>query len=46
MFKSAPAMFEVPPLTDDRPEVRYERKMGDSELSFYLLSRANGDYDM
>ena len=46
MFKSTPAMFEAPPLTGDRPEVRYERKMGDSELAFYLPSRANGNYDM
>jgi hypothetical protein len=27
-------------------EVRYERKMGDSELSYYLPSRANGVNDM
>jgi hypothetical protein len=27
-------------------EVRYERKMGDSELSYYLPSRTNGVNDM
>ena len=36
----------APPLDDDRPEVCYERKMGDSELSYYLPSRANGVNDM
>ena len=36
----------VSPPTDDRLEVRYERKMGDTELSYYLPSRANGVNDM
>ena len=36
----------APPLAGDQPEVRYERKMGDSELSYYLPSRANGVNDM
>ena len=39
-------MFNAPPLTGDRPEVRYERKMGDSELSYYLPSRADGVSDV
>lgn len=33
----------VPPSNDG---ARYERKMGDSELSYYLPSRANGVNDM
>jgi hypothetical protein len=36
----------LPPPSNDRPDVRYERKMGDSELSYYLPSRANGVNDM
>lgn len=32
--------------SDDQTGVRYERKMGDSELSYYLPSRANGVNDM
>ena len=36
----------LPPLTNNQPEVRYERKMGDTELSYYLPSRANGVNDM
>ena len=31
---------------DVQPGIRYERKMGDSELSYYLPSRANGVNDM
>ena len=31
---------------DAQLEVRYERKMGDGELSYYLPSRANGVNDM
>ena len=43
----APAQVEVlPPPATNVPEVRYERKMGDSELSYYLPSRANGVNDM
>lgn len=40
-----PQIFASPP-TDDQREARYERKMGDSELSYYLPSRANGVNDM
>ena len=36
----------MPSRSDDQNEVRYERKMGDSELSYYLPSRANGVNDM
>ena len=36
----------LPPPSNDQPDVRYERKMGDSELSYYLPSRANGVNDM
>ena len=39
-------VVSLPPPMDVRPEVRYERKMGDSELSYYLPSRANGVNDM
>lgn len=35
---------EVP--TPQQTRVRYERKLGDSELSYYLPSRANGVNDM
>ena len=39
--------ISVSPRTDDnQSEVRYERKMGNSELSYYLPSRANGVNDM
>lgn len=41
----APAEVTPPP-SDERTEVRYERKMGDSEVSYYLPSRANGVNDM
>lgn len=47
--EKAPAVVpapETPPPTDAQPEVRYERKMGDSEVSYYLPSRANGVNDM
>ena len=36
----------LPPPIDIQTEVRYERKMGDSEVSYYLPSRANGVNDM
>ena len=36
----------MPSPNDDQTEVRFERKMGDSELSYYLPSRANGVNDM
>lgn len=36
----------LPPPSNERTDVRYERKMGDSELSYYLPSRANGVNDM
>lgn len=36
----------VAPTSDERVDVRYERKMGNSELSYYLPSRANGVNDM
>lgn len=36
----------LPPPSNDQPDVRYERRMGDSELSYYLPSRANGVNDM
>ena len=39
-------VVSLPPPMDVQPEVRYERKMGDSELSYYLPSRANGVNDM
>lgn len=32
--------------SDRQTEVRYERKMGNSEISYYLPSRANGVNDM
>lgn len=46
--EKAPAVVEVSsqPPSDGQPEVRYERKMGDCELSYYLPSRANGVNDM
>ena len=34
------------PTIDAQPEIRYERKMGDSELSYYLQSRATGVNDV
>jgi len=42
----APTLETSPPPPNDQPEVRYERKMGDTELSYYLPSRANGVNDM
>lgn len=41
-----PVEASLPPATNAQPEVRYERKMGDSELSYYLPSRASGVNDM
>ena len=52
LVEKAPAVvastpeITVSPPTDDQLEVRYERKMGDTELSYYLPSRANGVNDM
>lgn len=45
---AAPALvISLPPPINVQPEARrYERKMGDSELSYYLPSRANGVNDM
>lgn len=40
------AKVSLQPPSNDQPEVRYERKMGDTELSYYLPSRANGVNDM
>ncbi|KAF9786669.1 hypothetical protein BJ322DRAFT_1004181 [Thelephora terrestris] len=40
------AGFEAISLSSRTDEVRYERKMGNSELSYYLPSRANGVNDM
>jgi len=46
--EKAPVVVEVSSQhpSDGQPEVRYERKMGDCELSYYLPSRANGVNDM
>jgi len=45
---AVPPTIKVSPPTpsNDQPEVRYERKMGDTELSYYLPSRDNGVNDM
>ena len=45
LTEKAPEASLQPP-SNDQPEVRYERKMGDTELSYYLPSRANGVNDM
>ena len=44
---AAPVLtVSLPPPINVQPEARYERKMGDTELSYYLPSRANGVNDM
>jgi hypothetical protein len=42
----APALDTPPVLPPIDAQLRYERKMGDSETSYYLPSRANGVNDM
>jgi hypothetical protein len=49
LTEGAPVVAEkvsLQPSASDQPGVRYERKMGNSELSYYLPSRANGVNDM
>ena len=43
---TAPALDAPPVLPPIDAQLRYERKMGDSETSYYLPSRANGVNDM
>ena len=47
-FVTSPAMkdaFNPPPVTV-KGNLHYERPLGDSELTYYLQSRANGVNDM